>query len=249
MRTRLALLGVLFAVFTLLLGCSGQGIPGLPNVSLPGSSDPKEDIRKAAEAMRDAGSVRYESSSTLGGQGGSSLKVTGAFDFGKKLGEARVEGFGPDAALVITDGTTAYVQMPGQRHWFKSQLGELGVSPDVGKQIELLADMDGIREVGTVDVRGVSTRHIAGSMDLQKVLSANGIPLQTLGAPPSGTAEVSIYLDSDGLLRRLEVTMPNTGPWAGTTTTDYFDYGADVSIQVPDPSQVQEFTLPGMGGR
>lgn len=245
MRLRSAQLGgILLALFALLLGCSGQGVSG---ISAPTPTDPAAVIRKLTETTRAAGTFRYETSTTATAPNGLTvpIKVTGAYDYSKNLSEAQVEGFGPPMRLV-TDGKVAYLQPPGQSRWLRSDLTEMvGTNTDVAKQLDFLNVIQGVREVGSAEVRGVQTRHFEGTLDMQQVATAMGLGP---GELPLGAAEVDLYLDSDDLLRRMEITLPSDGEVSGTSTTDYFDYGAEVNITVPDPSQVDEFTLPNFGG-
>lgn len=250
MRTRIVLLGVLLGVLASLTGCTGQGVSGPANVSPPAGPDPTQVVRELAETMRAARTVRYEGSVTTW-PGAQNATISGSYDFTTRRGEGRVTSSPDQTIEVINDGDVVYVKMPGLPRWVRADLGQVMVSaPDLYSHLEVIAGMDDVQAAGTAVVRGVSTRHFTGTIDLRKYLSQTGFKPEELTIVPAGsTVQVDVYLDSNNLLRRLEITAPDDGPWGGTATTDYFDYGADVSIQVPDPSQVDELTPPPAGGQ
>jgi hypothetical protein len=118
----------------------------------------------------------------------------------------------------------------------------------------------GVRETGTATVRGAETTRYTGRLDFRKALEA-GIEkleltpgerqqarqgmkwmLDQLGA---GGVPFEVYVDDDGLLRRITMDMSMTmegRPVTMAMRMDYFDFGLDVDVQAPPASDVFDAT-------
>lgn len=114
------------------------------------------------------------------------------------------------------------------------------------------ADM---RDVGREDVRGVTTTHYAGTLSVREAFAS--VPAddraaieRNLGAMvddlPSAELATDVWIDDDGLVRRVELHIDASAVGAPgfesdgaiTLTVELFDVGDDVTIDVPESSEV-----------
>jgi hypothetical protein len=91
--------------------------------------------------------------------------------------------------------------------------------------------------VGQDDVRGVSTTHYRGEVDVSSRIESD------LEEDIPEIREVDVWVDSEGRARRLVTTDKTTGAEEGmtgvwVTTTEYFDFGLDAEIQAPSAAEV-----------
>jgi hypothetical protein len=117
-----------------------------------------------------------------------------------------------------------------------------------------------VREAGTATVRGAETTRYTGRLDFRKALDA-GIDELELPAVERqharqgmqwmldqlGTKGVpfEVFVDEDGLLRRMTMDMNMTiegEPMTMAMRMDYFDFGVDVNVQAPPASDVFDAT-------
>jgi hypothetical protein len=197
-----------------------------------------------------------------------------------------IPGTPPGGAVVSTvfDGKAVYIRfpeelaagLPGGKRWARLDLAALsaGAGIDAGDlaaqfnssdplaNIALLTGAAGeITEVGTEEVRGVSTRHLKMTVDLQKATEqltsklsgATAERLKAAVAQAAGTVGVTslpidAWIDADGLPRRLAYEMdlskakvPGTESGAATGTArvsmEFFDFGEDVDVAIPAPEE------------
>ena len=137
-----------------------------------------------------------------------------------------------------------------------------GISPtnlqqDPTQTLRLLrASSTNVREAGTAKIRGVETTRYKAKLDLTKSIEATGDELglsekeraqlrraAELLSKQAGlkTIPVQIFVDHEGLLRRMSLTMKSTiaaAPFSITQTTDFYDFGVDVHVEAPPESQV-----------
>lgn len=167
---------------------------------------------------------------------------------------------------IVVDGDAVYSQLgpmaealgraPGD--WTRARLADVAApgaaveNDTLALVLDPLGPIDLLRrpvtEIGIVgpdDVRGVPTEHLRASLDLT---GGDG------GEPPAGSFEarlvaaglaslpVDVWVDADGIVRRLVVSVGAAGSM--TTTFEVFDVGADVEVVAPDPDDVID---PGSG--
>jgi hypothetical protein len=114
--------------------------------------------------------------------------------------------------------------------------------------------------VGKQDVRGVQTTHYRANVDLAKAGKLRGVQPQTLvqyQAVLGNTLPEDVYLDNQGLTRRLSLTVtPKAGSSAAAelkseaVSIDFYDFGqADTSgITAPPKSQTIDFSKTALAG-
>ncbi|MDQ3944707.1 MAG: hypothetical protein M3357_06075, partial [Actinomycetota bacterium] len=193
-----------------------------------------------------------------------------------------IPGTPPGGATVSTvfDGKAVYMHfpdelaagLPGGKRWARLDLAALssqsGIdvaalsaqfnSSDPLANIALLTGAaDDVTEVGVEDVRGVSTRHLKMTVDLQKATEQltsriSGPAAERLkvavaqAATTVGVTQLPIeaWIDADGFPRRLAYEMDLSkakvpgaegAPAAGTAkiTMEFFDFGQDVDVSIP----------------
>lgn len=138
-----------------------------------------------------------------------------------------------------------------------------GQSGDPTSGLQLLESAKEVTTVGEEEVRGDETTHYRVVIDLTKAYATTPELAQLTTAT---TQSVDVWLDDDGRVRRFETSqdastlrMPpclaaaaQTGasPVTGTTKVTYemYDFGKDVNITVPAPSEVADFQqlMPGV---
>jgi hypothetical protein len=114
---------------------------------------------------------------------------------------------------------------------------------------------DDIEELGAEEVRGEPTIHFRAAIDLGRALEQVPEALRPqveaqLGAL-GDTLPVEVWLGGDGLVRRLSMDMAELLATAsaesgqelegGAMVIEYFDYGADVDVDIPDPDDTTPF--------
>jgi hypothetical protein len=190
------------------------------------------------------------------------------------------EGFDEPMEIVL-DGTTAYLRIPmlqgltGTSGWLSAtpeeldaaggSLGIAGTSGDPSQLLDTLRGVAGeVEEVGAEEVRGVATTRYHATVDLADAIEqapeAQREELQAmldeLGSDVA-TIPVDVWVDGDGLARRLVMDFGDLAAQAmgvdgsATVTLELFDYGEDVTIEIPDPSEVTPIggLLGAFGGR
>jgi hypothetical protein len=138
------------------------------------------------------------------------------------------------------------------------QLSQLGQNNPM-QQLDYLRGAKDIEEVGNEDVRGIETTHYKGVVDfdaLKEELPANAAGSIDRLKELTGIdrAPIDVWLDADGLPRRVSyrfdydvpgATGTGQGSGAIALTVEFFDYGTDVTVDIPpekevfDPSQSQ----------
>ncbi len=192
-------------------------------------------------------------------------------DTGGLLG--RLAAAGEDAPVgldeptqIVVDGTTVYLRAPlldmlgGGGTWLSLSSEDLGTTADglglgaasfdPSKILESLRGVTGEPEVvGTEEVRGVDTTRYTATLDLATAVAeapADQRDLVEAQLDQLGTAEIAVdvWVDGEGLARRLQVNMADVlgaagaGDTSAVLTIELFDYGEPVDIQVPSPDEV-----------
>lgn len=197
--------------------------------------------------------------------------------------EAEGTDIGPFASMfeepmiVRTVGNRSYVSWGllslltgGQGTWIESEVEDadqitstFGAGP-TGSPADFLSALEDanadITELGTEDVRGVSTTHIRAVVDLAELNAAvsdeeRETLERELGDLDAAAFPIDFWIGDDGLIRRysMEIDQGSAGEGAsssGTVVFEFFDYGADISIEAPPAADVissDELDLEGFG--
>lgn len=175
---------------------------------------------------------------------------------------------------MISEGTTQYLKSPmlskllgGGKEWLKTESSggdELSKDfgnfklDDVSGFLDTLDAAGDVEEVGTEEVGGVDATHYHAEADLSQLDEPSGPAgslLSDLGG--SGTAVIDVWIDADGLIRRLRI---EAGPEmlasvfdidvegsAAIVDIEFASLGEPVDIEVPDPADVRDTNQTGAG--
>lgn len=160
--------------------------------------------------------------------------------------------------------------LPNGKQWFgldldkslrRAGLGSLDFTQqqDPAQTLQYLrAASSGVKENGSATVRGVETTRYVGRLDFHKALDAGleRLPAaererarqgmqRMLGRPGSKGVPFEVFVDDDGLLRRLtlDLSMEAMGqPLSTKLSMDYFDFGVDVNVHAPPARDVFDAT-------
>ena len=162
--------------------------------------------------------------------------------------------------------------LPNGKPWFgldldkslgQAGLGSLGFTQqqDPAETLQYLrAASSGVKESGSATVRGVETTRYVGRLDFRKALDTGLERLELpagerqraregmrrmLGQLGAKGVPFEVFVDDDGLLRRLtmDMSMKAMGrPLSTKVSMDYFDFGVDVDVQAPPAREVTDAT-------
>jgi hypothetical protein len=235
---------------------------------------PAERLAAAPDAVDDAGTFAYEIGiqSTIGSVD-NTVALTGEVDAKTKRSAAHFDIAGM-ALEMVSDGTTLYLRLPeearaatGGKPWTKLDLnaiapglGALSGDPNPMQSFDQLRKAGTeVEEVGEEEVRGTETTHFRTVLDLTSSLDQLGGAALGDQAEPLrkqlAAVPVDVWLDGDDRIRRqrttLDLSLPGVPGATGTkvtTTVEAFDYGKPVTIEVPEPEDVSDLGIPGLGG-
>ena len=235
-----------------------------------GGGGPLNAIAKAAEKTQAQPGGRAVMHSSVEVAGGPAITMTGRFVYNAEEHTRGVitapnTPNGPIKLEMVTDGTTMYMHssqfgdLPDGRGWMGLDLAlgdELDTSipenVDAKGELALLGSVgDDVRKLGKKDVRGVPTTHYGGSISVSdqvdRLREEGGDAAATLIEKDGSPLHVEAWIDADGLIRRMRVVHvqpAEEGKGAETMDmrVDFFDFGFEPEIDVPDSSEVFDAT-------
>ena len=124
-----------------------------------------------------------------------------------------------------------------------SQLGSLSSTLDNLDPSRLVGKLkaDAFRRVTFVGTDSIG-RHYKATLVSDKTAVLKGLPSTVTRNLPK-TSGYDVWLDGQGRLAKFVVVVPGTTKLTAT----YRDYGVDLDITAPDPSQVTDMSLSGLG--
>lgn len=234
------------------------------------SGAPADVVLAAVTKSADSDTVQLKMTMSLQGTGAGNQDVTGtgAVDFGQKAAQLDLQVMGMDMQMVTADNSVYVKADVLGNGWYRldgqslggGATGDLFASGfiDPAQQFTLLKDAaSNVTEVGTEQVNGESTTHYTATIDVAKAAAKEGATsqqVQKLSDAGISTVPVDVWVDGQGRIARLSLSYAgasnSAGPLSGATlkaTIDYLDYGQPVTIQVPDASQVKDFSQSAVG--
>ena len=168
---------------------------------------------------------------------------------------------------MILDGSVMYMRSPMlsrssglDTDWISMNLDELvpGFSDlaslsqgqnDPTAQLEYLRGISDAEEVGTEQVAGVETTHYSGTVDLDAAYDR--LPDDTRGELKQAIAQarkqfghgampVDVWIDGDGLLRRMTMSLASGGSSA-------LDFGMEMTMEIPEYGIAMHLPIPKDG--
>jgi hypothetical protein len=225
-----------------------------------GGADP-EPTREAVGATRAAGTARMWSRHAVvyPGEAPKTLATgLGVVDFRTARGASRwsVPFLGallgarePDTPLTVDLVYTreaTYVRRPPADRWKRASRDDPNASPLPDDPTQGFAFLSGgsrrVLELGREVVRGARTAHYRVELEVAPIAERSSAAVRrAIEEDGRRVVPVDVWIDAEGLIRRLR--WDNRFGVGDTSarivvTTEYFDFGADVTIEVPTPEQV-----------
>ncbi len=129
-----------------------------------------------------------------------------------------------------------------------SQLSSIGQNDPTQFLSYLRASSGAVVSLGSETVDGVSTTHYSATLQLSKILeqlpgdqqAAAKAALEQLGSSTTGVGgiPVNVWVDTQGRVRRMQMSFGGSAGISGSITIDYKSYGAVPPIVPPPASQV-----------
>jgi hypothetical protein len=234
---------------------------------------PAERVAAAPDAVKDAGTFAFQiTAETAIASTKNTVTIDGQVDAATKRSKAKLSLLGNDVETV-TDGTFLYLHLPevarpaGGKSWIKVDaaalapgLGGGGIGTSPLQTFDELRAKGQVTEVGKEEVRGEDTTHFRTVLDLtaqlDKIPAGSGIDADAM-RKQLAAVPVDVWLDGKDRIRRervvLHLDLPLGGALPGasgfdvTTTVEAFDYGKDVTIDLPPADDVTTTDAAGLG--
>jgi hypothetical protein len=154
--------------------------------------------------------------------------------------------------------------LPGGKSWVKLDLETLGRQAgfdfgqlmqagqsDPSQGLQFLRGVTGIQAVGDEEVRGVPTTHYTGVVDLESLAEKDPALKGTIDQLVAQTGlrriPVDVWVDDENFVRRMKQSFEGASFGPGmqldmTMTTELYDFGSDVNIDVPPPDEVADLS-------
>ena len=144
----------------------------------------------------------------------------------------------------IYDGANTYLHVGG--NWTGFFLGDTGGPRGVNDPLWPLDALFGVRdavEIGAESVRGVAATHYRLTIDLARADAALPAGVTVPGGPYRRLSQIpaEVWLDADGLARRIAVMTDPTAGTGGTpmwSVVELWDFGVLADITPPAPGEV-----------
>lgn len=224
-------------------------------------------------AARREGTYRFSTRQEIGGDRaarsiGSFLNMDGAVDLASGLSRSvstlKVLGVNAKCTYIGKGADAIYVNVHPTRRaqlgatWLRGDLASLsGAFPFRLDQIDddpskFVKDLE---EDGSGVVRGVDTTRYRGTFDLSSNVPQTSA--QPLASALTRGIPVSLYIDDEGLLRRMAILLSQSSAMQVRMTMDLYDYGKPVKIAEPParstkpgrPDQIATACFPASLGR
>ncbi|MFW6691738.1 hypothetical protein [Streptomyces sp. MAR4 CNX-425] len=263
-----ALLGALAAAaLSATAGCSERGAVADEH---PGGGDPLSAVRRAADALSDAGTSRARTAMEMT-SGGTRVTVSGdgAFDYAERRGLLRVVL--PQAAeepvTEVYAGGRLYMKNRGAGvpadKWLRLDTTRMADgnlvtngATDPLTAAELLRGAREVRYVGEERVGDSVLRHYEGTADLDRAArSASPYARGALTAAADGfvrdTVLFDAYLDEAGRPRRVrhEFGLSGASPVRVASTVETYDFGVPAEVALPAGRDIYAGTVRHGGQR
>lgn len=173
----------------------------------------------------------------------------------------------PAEMEVVGDGAVLYMRseifgsLPDGREWMSLDLASAtGLDPtalvpgdgDPKAELALLEAVDSpVQKVGKEEVRGVATTHYRGTIgvaeNVERFREEGAEDLAAYYEKEGSPVQIEAWIDSAGLVRRMRVVQTTPGGSGEGTShvdmrMDFWDFGIDPPIDVPDSDDVFDMT-------
>jgi hypothetical protein len=152
---------------------------------------------------------------------------------------------------------------PAGKPWIKLDLEKLGQETgldisqlmqldqtDPSQSLQFLRGVSDVQAVGDEEVRGVPTTHYTGMVDLRRLAEKDAALKdaveQVIERTGASEIPIEVWIDQDGFVRRMKQSMEGAAGSGTnvnlTTTTEFYDFGTDVSVEEPPADEVVDFS-------
>jgi hypothetical protein len=236
-------------------------------------ADPRSAVAQAADALVRAGTSRVRTTMVVTGDGAPrTITGSGAFDYGRQLGEVTVvlppgaaepgpvtEVFAPGALYMRNRGDGVPEDKWVRVDTTRLADGDLvtGGATDPLTAARLLAGVRSVAALGEERVQGARVRHYRGTTDLAAAASAAAPavrgPLEAAARDFATTAvPFDAYLDDQGRLRQIREVFSYVAAGGRrmtvTATTTVYGFGASASIALPPAADSYPGLIVSPGG-
>jgi hypothetical protein len=171
----------------------------------------------------------------------------------------------PIRAIEISDDEFEYEggdslegDLPPGKEWVrtKKESGDDEAEVDFGEAMEMLSSTARTRLLGRESINGTMTRHYRGEITIGELVDfmrkegkeAKADAYQRLQGRVPTQIRIEGWVDDQNRLRRMRMVMPMPGdpgepPITGSMQINFFAFGSEPDIQVPDPDTVVEGPL------
>lgn len=247
-RSLLALIAIVFVA----AGCGGGEAPSNPLAALDLAVDRTKDV----DSMRQTISMKADFAGekmSLEGEG------TGTAD--AKNGEMSMsmdiagESFEFDA-LIVDDAIymkSDAIPLPKGKEWIETA-DVPASSLDPAEFVQHLRESQGVKNVGSEEIRGDRTTHFAGPVNIDKLFEASygedmAEQLEQMPQIEQFKMTIDVWVLEDGLPARvtMKLTAPEHVEGSMTMSSDFLEYDVPVDVEAPPASKViDESKVPGM---
>jgi hypothetical protein len=264
------------ALVIVLAACGSQP----DTVTVKKAVSPQKVVLASVRATAAAKSARMSMTVSTDATGAADigLSADGVTDFATGDAEMEMRFSGP-ATKLFSGGIemrvvdhTAYMKLPaslgsmfGNGKWLKiPNIGAADTTaPGAGETdpSKFLAYLEtvssNVTKVGTETIRGVETTHYQASLDLGKAADRADVPAslrdelrRLLGAKANSAIPADVWVDGNGLARRVKMTIelgvPTVAAPAGdpikiAVSMDLYDFGVPVHVVAPPADQITVF--------
>jgi hypothetical protein len=179
---------------------------------------------------------------------------------GGALGSGKAEVIFKDLVYYMKLPVEAMAQLPPGKRWLKFNLGALSKQQgldleqltqlnqsDPSQSLQLLSGAEDFQQVGQEEVRGAKTTHYRGTVDMNKVAENAPEDLRddirkVIEQTGDRTVPMDIWIDGDGLARRLRWTQHLQQGTTMTMNEELYDFGAEVDTTTPPENEVLDLT-------
>jgi LppX/LprAFG-like lipoprotein len=246
-----SLLLISLVLVALVAGCGGDGGGGAPN--------PLALLDLAVDRTKDVDSVRQSATmeSDLGGQK-MAIEIEGSATALGEDGEMTMTmetgGDEFEADVILVDGVfymkSKAIPLPAGKEWLKSE-DVPASSLDPGELVQHLREAQGVKRVGSEEIRGEPTTHFRGPIDIEKLVDASfgGRMAEQFKQIPN-VREFSMTIDvwvlEDGLPARtaVKLTAPQHIGGSMSMTAEFLEYDVPIDVEAPpDRTVIDESEL------
>jgi hypothetical protein len=203
------------------------------------------ELESVDNAMAKAGTSRVEMKLVFKGQ--PRITAEGTFDYTRNRGhmvmkpaDPRYEGSFPYEGRFIGRTTYSGWMLLGKKRWLKETdyradgIYKFFPGPDGPRPDDVLARIlkssKRVETLGEDEIRGAKSKHYRAHLDLEKLGGD-----ENYSGYPGKDLVIDVWVDDDGLVRRLQIPFGGDAP---EYTLDFFDYGVATDIEPPSDDEL-----------